>query len=60
MYFFVLFQFPDKRFTDFDFSDRELYVYIDAIANATVEDLEERLKTMLDTEKTTLSVIKND
>lgn len=45
---------------DFDFSDRELYVYIDAIANATVEDLEERLKTMFDTEKTTLSVIKND
>ena len=45
---------------DFDFSDRELYVYIDAIANATVEELEERLKTMFDTDKTTLSVIKND
>ena len=45
---------------DFDFSDRELYTYIDAIANATVEDLENRLRTMLDTEKTTLSVVKND
>lgn len=46
--------------TDFDFSDRELYTYIDAIANATIEDITERLSTMLDTEKTTLSVIKND
>ncbi|MBQ8057637.1 MAG: insulinase family protein [Ruminococcus sp.] len=46
--------------TDFDFSDRELYTYIDAIANATIEDITERLSTMLDTEKTTLSVIKNN
>ncbi len=46
--------------TDFDFSDRELYTYIDAIANATIEDITERLSTMFDTEKTTLSVIKND
>ncbi len=45
--------------TDFDFSDRELYTYIDAIANATLEDIEKRLLAMLDVEKTTLSVIKN-
>ncbi len=44
---------------DFDFSDRELYTYIDAIANATVEDVEKRLCEMLNIEKTTLSVIKN-
>ncbi len=45
--------------TDFDFSDRELYTYIDAIANATFEDVTKRLDTMLDIDKTTLSVVKN-
>ena len=45
--------------TDFDFSDRELYSYIDAIANATYENITERLSEMLDVDNTTLSVIKN-
>ena len=44
---------------DFDFSDRELYTYIDAIANATLSDIEERLSEMMDAEKSVLSVIKN-
>lgn len=44
---------------DFDFSDRELYTYIDAIANATIDDVSNRLDTMLDIDKTTLSVVKN-
>ncbi len=44
---------------DFDFSDRELFAYIDAIANAKVEDIEERLSQMLDADKSTLSVIRN-
>lgn len=46
--------------TDFDFSDRELYTYLDAIADATLEDITKRLSTMLDVTKTTLSVIRND
>ncbi len=45
--------------TDFDFSDRELYTYIDAIANTTLEEVESRLCTMLCVDKTTLSVIRN-
>ncbi len=44
---------------DFDFSHRELYTYVEAIASATVEDVEKRLCEMLNIEKTTLSVIKN-
>ena len=44
---------------DFDFSDRELFTYVDAIANATLQDIEERLSTMLDADKSTLSVIRN-
>lgn len=46
--------------TDFDFSDRELYAYIDAIASATPQDIENRLSDMLDVNNTTLSVIVND
>ncbi len=46
--------------TDFDFSDRELYTYLDAIADATLEDITKRLSAMLDVTKTTLSVIRND
>lgn len=46
--------------TDFDFSDRELYAYIDAIASATPQDIEDRLSDMLDVNNTTLSVIVND
>lgn len=45
--------------TDFDFSQRELYSYIDAIANATIEDVENRFSQILDINNTTLSVIKN-
>lgn len=45
---------------DFDFSDRELFCYIDAIANATIDDITNRLSEMLDTDNCTLSVIKND
>lgn len=45
--------------TDFDFSDRELYSYIDAIANATIEDIENRFADILDINNTTLSVIRN-
>lgn len=45
--------------TEFDFANRELYTYLEAIASATKEDIEKRLLTMLDVEKTTLSVIKN-
>ncbi|MBE6825188.1 MAG: insulinase family protein [Ruminococcaceae bacterium] len=44
---------------DFDFSHRELYAYIEAIAKASAQDIENRLSEMLDIEKTTLSVIKN-
>lgn len=46
--------------TDFDFSDRELYTYIDAIATATLSDIESRLSQMLFVDKSTLSVIKNE
>lgn len=42
---------------EFDFSDRELYDYIDAISNATIEDIENRLSDMLDVDNTTLSVV---
>ncbi len=45
--------------TDFDFSDRELYTYIDAVAKATLEDVNNRLLQMLDINNTTLSVVKN-
>lgn len=45
---------------DFDFSDRELFCYIDAIATATIDDITDRLGEMLDIDKSTLSVIKND
>lgn len=43
---------------DFFFSSRNVFEYFDAIANATAADIEERLKNILDTENTTLSVIK--
>lgn len=42
---------------DFFFCGRNLFAYFDAIADATVEDIESRLKNILDTENTTLSVI---
>ncbi len=45
---------------DFDFSDRELYTYIDAIANATYDDISDRLSNMLFVDRSTLSVIKSN
>ena len=42
---------------DFCFCSRNLFEYFDAVANATAEDIENRLKDILDTENTTLSVI---
>lgn len=42
---------------DFDFSGRELNSYIDAIANTTVETVQQRLLEQLDSSKSTLSVI---
>ena len=44
---------------DFDFSQRELYSYINAIAQATIEDVENRFADILDVNNTTLSVIRN-
>lgn len=43
---------------DFCFSGRNLFEYFNAVANATLEDVNERLKDMLDTSNTTLSVVK--
>lgn len=45
--------------TDFEFSGRELYTYIDAIANTTIDDVERRLAQMLREDKSALSVIRN-
>lgn len=42
----------------FDFSNRELFEYIDTIANITKKDVEERLKEQLDVNNTSLSVVK--
>lgn len=42
---------------DFCFCNRNLFEYFDAVASATAEDIENRLKDILDTENTTLSVI---
>ena len=43
---------------DFFFSKRSVFAYYDAVANAQVQDVEAVLKNMLDTENTSLSVIK--
>lgn len=43
---------------DFFFSKRNVFDYYDAVANACVEDVEKILKNILDTENTTLSVVK--
>ncbi len=43
---------------DFFFSNRNVFDYYDAVAEASVEDVEKVLKNILDTENTTLSVIK--
>ncbi|MBE6734732.1 MAG: insulinase family protein [Ruminococcaceae bacterium] len=42
---------------DFIFCGRNLFGYFDAVANATIEDVQKRLECILDTENTTLSVI---
>lgn len=44
---------------DYYFSGRELYSYIDAVADASFEDVSKRLGVMLDEEKSVLSVIRN-
>ncbi len=43
---------------DFCFNRRQIFAYFDAIACATPQDIERRLGEILDTENTTLSVIK--
>ena len=42
----------------FCFNRRSIFAYFDAIASATPQDIEKRLEEILDTENTTLSVIK--
>lgn len=42
---------------DMYFNGRELFAYVDSIANATVEDIEKRLAEMLDPDNCTLSVV---
>lgn len=43
---------------DYHFCGNELFSYIDAVANTTFEDVEERLNNMLDVNNCTLSVVK--
>ena len=43
---------------DFFFSGRNVFDYFDAVAQATLQDVENRLKDILDTANTTLSVVK--
>lgn len=40
------------------FTNREIFSYLDCIAEATVEDAEQRLSELLDPDNTTLSVVK--
>ncbi len=42
----------------FDFAGRELYNYIDAVAAATLDDVNERLRSQLDADNTTLSIVR--
>ena len=42
---------------DMHFQNRELFEYVDAIANATIENINERLNEILDTNNCTLSVV---
>ncbi|MCH5296646.1 MAG: insulinase family protein [Ruminococcus sp.] len=46
--------------TDYHFSGIELFSYIDAIADATFEDISNRLSEMLDVNNCTLSVIRQE
>ena len=43
---------------DYHFSGNELFSYIDAVSNASFEDIENRLSKMLDVCNCTLSVVK--
>ena len=43
----------------YHFNGNELFKYIDAVANTTFEDVQDRLKNMLDVNNCTLSVVKN-
>lgn len=43
----------------YHFTDNEIFAYVDAIANVILEDVNERLRTMLDTDNCTLSVVKS-
>ena len=45
--------------TSYHFNGNELFTYIDAVANATCEDVQNRLVEMLDVNNCTLSVVKN-
>ena len=45
--------------TGYHFGGNELFAYIDAVAEATFEDVQKRLSEMLDVTNCTLSVIKN-
>ncbi len=45
---------------DFYFNKRDVFKYFDAIIKATPEDLEKRFEKILDTENTTLSVVKGE
>ena len=43
---------------DFSFSGRSVFAYYDAVANATLEDVEKVFEFILDTDNTSLSVVK--
>ena len=45
--------------TSYHFNGNELFTYIDSVANATFEDVQNRLSEMLDVNNCTLSVVKN-
>lgn len=43
---------------DMHFQNRELFSYVDAVANATLDDINERLAEILDVDNCTLSIVK--
>ena len=45
---------------EMEFNDRELFEYVEAIANAKIEDIENRLDEILDPDNCTLSVVCGD
>lgn len=44
---------------DYYFSDRELYAYIDAVANTSFEDVTKRLDSLMNEDKAVLSVVRS-